>query len=254
MTKAASNAKAAKAPAKKRGAKAVAAPTQTETIQANRRRASSEERVQRIAAMTLVEKAVTQCKPGMGRGAASGLWTELGEHKIRQAAQWYLVDHWPVWKIHAKLELPTSKGRQLGRLMDKIQAAYTVECVRDAEKRAAAERSAPLTGDVGGKADLLLERGFDMFTASLDQMEWEKLTLGQQNATLRMLELAADARKIAADSKHKEAQTDRLERMLLREFEEATKQGKTKLDGAVVYDLLAEHMGVKRPAPAGGAA
>lgn len=217
---------------------------------ARREHARAPERVLEVAALARVRQAVIACRPGTHRGSGSPLWRSLGEEGVHSAARMYLVDHLIAREVSEAMRVPVSQRRAMDRLLDRIQQEYQRICVLDAKRDAAQGMYAPLTGDLATKAGLLLERAFDRLSRVIETMEWDQMSPGQQSATLRMLELAADAKKISADSEHKEAQTRRLER-IIQEIERKEQAGERTMDVAVLRGLFSEALGLR---PAGGGA
>lgn len=257
MTKAASNA-AKKAPAKRR-AKAVATPppVATAAIQARREFAVAPDRAASIHAENQVLLAVQRCRPGMKSGARSELW-ELGLGAIYDAARWYLIDHEPVATIHARLHLPATKLRALHRLLDNIKDAHTAIMAEELEQRDKAAAMAPMDGDLAGLGIYWLTQLVRSTVAVVSKSDWDDVDASERNNRLRLAELVSDAVKTAGTLRHKEAQTERLERMLRQQIEdEAAKQGDGTLGIGAVRSIVDQVFGLAspaQPAPAEGGA
>ncbi|MEB3214609.1 MAG: hypothetical protein VKL39_24885 [Leptolyngbyaceae bacterium] len=254
MTKAAANPKRGnpRAPAP---ASAVAAPTPTPTptpaeIRAERREfAAAPERVERRQAESQVLKAVHLCRPGTQRGPASPLWRSrreggIGMGGVYEAAQLYLIDHLSADQVRQKLGLPATKSRALDRLLYLIQEEHTQLLLADVEARASAEATAPIEGDVVALGLHFASQVIRQTSTEVGRMKWGELDQAERNTTLRLCEWVSDIVRSASTAQHKEAQTERIERMLRREVEEASAKGQTQVPVDRLRALVAAEMGL----------
>lgn len=227
-------------------APATAAPTATEARRERREFASAPERVDRMQAETRVLKAVHQCRPGMARGSRSELWESMGLGKVYEAAQLYLIDHLPAADVHARLRLPAAKARALDRLLDNIQEAHTSLLMAELDARAQAEQLAPIEGDIVGLGVQWLSSLIRATIGTVATIKWGEIEQNDKHTLLRLAELVADAVKAGATAQHKEAQTERIERMLRRELDDAAAKGRTSVPTDWLRALFAVEMGLER--------
>lgn len=227
--------------------------TVTEQRRAARESVSSPDRIANLQAERLVFEAVAKCRPGTSRGPGSILWQErggggIGYGGVLQAARLYLIEHHSARAIHVEQRMPRGTERVLDRLLYNIQEAHTSIMLRDFDERQADQRHAPIDGDISAKAGSILEAAFDGMYPIMRGMKWPELDAGERNNYMRFCEMANDARKIDTDARHKERQTERLERMLREAADAADRSGQSTVDVGTFRAIIDQAFGLRSPA------